>query len=111
MSARRWRKKHGDYWRRRRRKRPEVVKRNRFLQRRRDGRKRRNLANINSIGAVYSEKLNRIELLVDLANINSSDVSWMSVSEEMIALLRWSSRLANIKPIGRKAISSAQSHA
>lgn len=111
MSARRWRKKNSGYWRRRRRNHPEVAERNRVLQRRRDAKAKGNLANINSIGAVYSEKLTRIGLLNDLANINSTEVPCTAVSEEIIALLRWSNRLANIKPIGKRRISSAQSRA
>ena len=111
MSARRWRKKNSCYWRRRRRKRPDVVKRNKVLQRQRDAKAQGNLANINSIGAVYNEKLSRIGLLIDLANINSTEVHWTIVSEEIIALLRWSSHLANIKVIGKRKVSSAQSRA
>jgi hypothetical protein len=111
MSARRWRKKNGDYWRHRRSDDPKIAKRNRVLQRQRDAKAKGNLANINSIGAVHREKLSRIGLLIDLANINPIEVPWTVVSEEIVALLRWSSRLANIKPIGSRRRNQSQSHA
>jgi hypothetical protein len=108
LSARRWRKKNGGYWRQRRED-PQVAERNRVLQRQRDAKAKGHLANINSIKAVRTEKLNRIGVLINLANINSIGVSWVVVSEEIVAFLRWSSRLANIKPIGNRRNSSAQS--
>lgn len=98
-AARRWRKKNSTYWRARRQDKPEVARRNRLLQRRRDSKAKADLANINSIGALHIEKLHRIDILIDLANINPRDVSWTHVSEEIIAFLRWSNRLANIKAI------------
>lgn len=109
LSARRWRKKNGGYYRERREEFPAVAKRNRVLQRQRNARSKANLANINSIKAVRIEKLKRIDILIDLANINSIQVPWMTVSEEIVAFLRWSSRLANIKAIGKGKNSSAQS--
>ena len=109
LSARRWRKKNGGYWHERRQEFPAGAKRNRVLQRQRDARSKANLANINSIKAVRIEKLKRIDILIDLANINSIEVPWMTVSEEIDAFLRWSSHLANIKAIGNRRNSSAQS--
>jgi len=111
MAARRWRKKHRRYWRERRLKHAEVVKRNRLLQKRRDTRSKVNLANNNPIGAVYAEKLHRIEALVDLANIKPIEVTWTVVSDEIVSFLKWSSHLANIKAIGNRRPSSAQSPA
>ena len=111
LSARRWRKKNSGYWRDRREESPKVAERNRVLQRQRDARSKGNLANINSIKAVRSEKLNRIGILIDLANINSIEVPCTVVTEEIVAFLRWSSHLANIKAIGNRRNSSAQSPA
>lgn len=111
LAARRWRKKHGGYWQKYRDEHPEAVKRNRNLQRRRDAQAKGDLANNNTIQALHSEKLSRIDILIDLANINSIPVSWTVVSEQIVAFLRWSSRLANIKAIGNRKTSSAQSPA
>lgn len=99
-AGRRWRKKNRVYWSKRREKKPGEVRRNRLLQRRRDKKAKSDLANINTIGALCVDKLHRIDTLVDLANINTIEVSWMEVSEEILAYLRWFSPLANIKAIG-----------
>lgn len=111
LSARRWRKKNSGYWHKRREERPDVVERNRVLQRQRDAKAKGNLANINSIGAVRIEKLGRIGVLIDLANINSIEVPWTIVSEEIVGFLRWSSHLANIKAIDTATTDKPQSPA
>ena len=107
QSARRWRKRNSEYWKHYRRTHPLAVKRNRGLQRRRDA----DLANNSSIGSLHAEKLKRIENLIYLANNNPIEVPCTLVSEEIVALLRWSSRLANINPIGKQRASAAQSRA
>lgn len=109
LSARRWRKKNGGYWHKRREERPDVAERNRVLQRQRDAKAKGHLANINSIGAVRIEKLSRIGVLIDLANINSIEVPWTLVSGEIVGFLRWSSHLANIKAIDQPGNNRAQS--
>lgn len=110
LSARRWRKKNSGFWGQWRQEHPEVVERNRVLQRRRDAKAKTDLANINSIEAVCAEKLHRIERLIDLANINPIRISWMTVSEEIRSVLKWRWHLANIKPIGNHEKNQPQSH-
>lgn len=111
LSARRWRKKNSGYSQKRREEHPRVAERNRFLQRQRDAKAKGNLANINSIKAVRIEKLNRIGVLIDLANINSIEIPCTVVSEEIVAFLQWSSRLANIKVIDTATTDKPQSPA
>jgi hypothetical protein len=109
LSARLWRKRNSDYWRQRRERYPAVAKRNRLLQRGRDVRAKGNLANINSIKALHIEKLRRIDVLIDLANINSIPVPWTLFAEEVVSFLKGLNHLANIKPIGKGRDLSAQS--
>ena len=90
---REWRKKHRGYWRAYRAAHPVYEKRNRVLQRQRDG-KRRNLANRNDWNSLHREKLTRIRVLDMLANRNDCRMERKRVTEEICRYLDWSWLLA-----------------
>jgi hypothetical protein len=108
VACRSWRANHKDYWWQRREKDPAYTKRNVELQRRRD---RGDLANTDSIGGLWREKLDRIGILIHLANTDPMKISWPLVSEEIRLLLRWLGRLANTNSIASHAIDKPQSPA
>ena len=106
ISARCWRKKNPDYWRRYRQTHPEMVKRNREQQRRRD---KADLANTDTIPTLRREKLRRIGHLIHLANTDSIKVEKNLISQEILLFLMWKERLANTNSIARPSVDKSQS--
>jgi hypothetical protein len=111
LASRAWRGKseNQDYWKKRRKNNRAYTDRNRMLQRERDRRGSKDLANTDAIKRLRGEKLSRIGVLLHLANTDSRRVSWNLISEEMWLYLKWEMVLANTNPIAKPVINEPQS--
>lgn len=109
LACRAWRQENKAYWQKRRERDKEYTERNRELQKRRDAKRRGDLANTDAIKPLQREKLSRILGFVDLANTDATKMSWMLVSEEICLYLMWLSRLANTNLMAKVIVDNPQS--